>query len=831
MLHGLAGLLIALVFASLPALADSQDQRFLSGLRDRRLFDLAERYCRDQLALPTIDDRRKAEMSVELSRTLVDQAMSVAPEARDPLWQDALSQLETFIKSTPQYPELVMLRVQAALVQLAQGELLRQEAEIVADNGPRLDHARKLLSDASTRLDSIVREIETQLRERNLKRDAPAGSLDALALGHLRKNVALQQSRAMRNLAQTFAVGSADAIASLQRAVEVLQPLLGLDPSDPLGLTARVDEITCLRLLGDRTSAAGRLAGLDELKPPPSITLRARAETVRLLLDVRQLAEAVKLAESAPPAGAESAEWDYAVLETSVAAWRAAHEAKQEQDAQRWQQTAIAQVRTIDRKHGPYWSRRAETLLAASLAVNPGSGDLDVLQRSAESLYRSGQLDKALATYDQLATLATDAKQVQRAFDASFTAAAIEQSRNRFVEAAARFRQTALKTVQLDKAREAHLAAIWATAKAYPSPTADQSRLYSELLAEHLKHWSSGATADQVRLWFGQMEEARRQWRAAVDAYRAIAQDGPLFETAIRAIARGYLTWLQDERGKGNATDELAAEAAGYFEQVITRGQGRWPERWSPIDRLAAVTAAQIWLHHARGRADRAAQILSAALNDPAEASEAWLREARLLAIAAEASLGKVDTALGRAQQIGGADIGQLVGLLEMLDREAGRAAPEVRKALGQLTLELVERRDREAKPTADQQRRIDLYLGKSLAAVGRREEALAALKQLAAAATTDGNVQAAYASLLSEGTSTADQQAALEKWREVERRSKAGTARWFQAKLGLATGHLQLGNRDRARQIIELTKLLHPDLGGEPFQSQFLAVLKQCDK
>ncbi len=134
---------------------------------------------------------------------------------------------------------------------------------------------------------------------------------------------------------------------------------------------------------------------------------------------------------------------------------------------------------------------------------------------------------------------------------------------------------------ELDKAREAHLAAIWNTAKAYPQPSPEQTTLYQQLIAEHLTNWPSGATSDQARSWLGQLCEGRRDWSAAVDAYRAISASSPLYEPAFQALARSYLAWLGELRGKEQPTEALATTAATFFEQAITRGLNRWPEKWS----------------------------------------------------------------------------------------------------------------------------------------------------------------------------------------------------------------------------------------------------------
>ena len=63
----------------------SSDQRFLAGLRQRRLFELAEHYCTGRLKEPELPDRRRVELTIERSLTLADWAVNSPPDRREPL--------------------------------------------------------------------------------------------------------------------------------------------------------------------------------------------------------------------------------------------------------------------------------------------------------------------------------------------------------------------------------------------------------------------------------------------------------------------------------------------------------------------------------------------------------------------------------------------------------------------------------------------------------------------------------------------------------------------------------------------------------------------------
>ena len=82
--HFLAIVLLVLFssFGLLESQAQSRDQQLIAGLRDRRLFELAESFCRQKLAAPNLDDAAKTELTVELLRTYALHAIHEAPAER-----------------------------------------------------------------------------------------------------------------------------------------------------------------------------------------------------------------------------------------------------------------------------------------------------------------------------------------------------------------------------------------------------------------------------------------------------------------------------------------------------------------------------------------------------------------------------------------------------------------------------------------------------------------------------------------------------------------------------------------------------------------------------
>ncbi|MDZ7616672.1 MAG: hypothetical protein U1E05_06690, partial [Patescibacteria group bacterium] len=163
-----AGLLAA---CSLAAAADepSADARFLAGLRQRRLYELAQRYCEDQLGRDDLVASRRAELTIELAQTLADHAAGSDAPARDALWQRAFDAAEQFSRQHPDSPRLPLVRLQGAMTLLARGELARREGQLLAEGESRFEEAREQLRAAIDRLERLAVDLEPMRREQSLR--------------------------------------------------------------------------------------------------------------------------------------------------------------------------------------------------------------------------------------------------------------------------------------------------------------------------------------------------------------------------------------------------------------------------------------------------------------------------------------------------------------------------------------------------------------------------------------------------------------------------------------------------------------------------------------
>jgi hypothetical protein len=757
------------------------EQRFLTGLRERRLFELAESYCKRELAEAYASRRRRAELTIELSRTVLESALYAKPPQREELFAAAAKVLDEARFDGPDDPWRAPVAVQRGVIELVEGELLREEAQALSAPDAALAPARDRLREAVTRLRQAQAAVEEHLRAAN--RIAPGATArpdepTAVELAALKRHVDYQLARAYRNQGESYPPRSADRAAALDQATKALEQLARSETTDELTWQARLDEVVCRRLLGDLDGAERMLALIDKQSPPADVAERARAQRIRVRLDAALLDEAKKFITDADAVAATAAspEVRLAVLEWMLASSRVAAKENRTADATDWQNRAAALAKLIAERHSAHWARRAETLLAATAATAP-TGDVALLVKAAESFYQQGNLDRALEIYDRAFAKAMESRDESAAITAGLTAAAIERSRKRHDAAAGRLLKLVATLPEHARAPEAHLAAIYETAERLRDPTTVEKDLlaeYSQLLDEHVRRWPLDPTAAQA-------------W---------------------------YLVGLL-RRQQGNK-----AEAAAAFEKVVPQPL---PEIMSPVVRDAAWAVVRLWAELPDDRRHRLFDVVqhlrkSAKTEAEKASAEAWL-------VLAEVGLGRFADAESRAKQLSAPLADDDASIVARLGELAAKRPAEVRPQIAAVTLRMIELRrlaTAGAAPTRAE--------AQALTIAGRTAEARKVWEAVAAAHLRDGALQEEFAEFLLTQSDRDSASAAAVKWRAIERASPESSDRWYRARLGLARAYLQSGDKARAAQLIELTAALHPDLGGAEMKAKFEEVSRDIE-
>ncbi len=842
-----AALAVAAMFGPLAhALAqETPDERFLEALRGRGMYDVAAAYAERRWRDPQVPDAQRVLLAVEAARTYTEQALVSAPGDREPLWRAAEKTLTESQLALAESPRLVLLQLQAGLTWLARGELGREEAP--PGDGPELEAAREALRNAASGLETTADRVGELLRETRLGRRTPQGALAEWELAGLERNIGYQSARVYRNQALCYPPQSADRVNSLSQALEKIRPVARLPVADRLVWRSRIEEAIALRLLGNLTAAQQAITGLAEAaKDEPWAALVGRAEQIRLLIDAGQVDQAIQLADqfgrqppdpsTDPTMSAAAGELDLARLEATIAAAAAARQARNNTRAAELAKSAAQEVQTIQARHGPYWHRRAELLLARSVTGAVGSSDVDALVAAAVGLYRGGQFNESIATYDRATSLAASAGDDNQVAELAQTAAAIAVEQGQFAQASRRYAALARRLGTSSRAPAVHLLAITAAAEAIRAAEPggrDQALAdYEMLLAEHIESWPDAPTAGQALLWQGKLHQSRSEWPEAIAALCSVKESSPQYAAAIAALVNCYDAYLSKLQRDDQPTDEIGRNAAEFFDDIVRKQvRSRGPAGGttsSPLAVDAAMAAATIWMQYTDDRFAEAGKSLETALAGADGLSAESVAQAQGLLLVALSGQRRLGDAMLVVDRSAAAPLDRQVEMLDALVRIALPEEYDVRQ--GALALRVVRRVEPQAARLSATQRRVFAQSrAAALALSGDVARALAEYEQLAQQFPNDGQVQEAIAAILARSADPDVLRRALAKAREIERRSPPPSPLWFRARMLEVETLLHLGEADEAAKLIELTRVLHPDLGGAEDAARFDELLQEA--
>jgi hypothetical protein len=810
--------------------ADSADQRFLDGLRHRRLFQLAEKHCEQRLQDSKLETWERGTITIELVRTYAEHAANASSDQRPSLWKKADDAAIEFLRTRPNDPQQVLIKTQQALSILARGELARLESEIAADPRIALAEAREVIRQAAKMLESLDAELVLEIAAR--RRIKAVNALTADELSSLLHHVRYERARAARNQALSYASGTPDHIAALSQAIDLLdEPLRETVKDEPLGCKVRLEVAICQRLLREHESAEQTLQELDSDAVPTDIRLSARAENVRLALGMNRTDEALRLLSLGRGTSGQilSPELDFAHLETYVALWQAAADAKQATETEKWRNQAIQAVQLIEQTHGPYWARRAEILLVRVGGERSG-GSVEILRRAADDFYLKGQLDEALATYDKASAAARSANELQSAFELAYKGALLEQKRSLYANAATRFRELSVAMKNHLQAPNAHLLAIVNEAQIWKADSTRRNQ-YVGLLEEHVAIWPDSATASRASLWLGGVFEREQAWEKAVTAYRAVHRSSEQSDEAVRGADRCWNEWFRVRTSAGENIEAAVADAVSWFEAGFVVRDGGLPNPWTASQRNMLLAAARLRLKWTSGDRKVIEMRLRRALEDQPEPSLEWSADARaLLVLALAGQPGREMDARQVISQLGNSPPEQLLGIVRQLGVYQVSATDPTRTDLAKLQLLVLDRLPGDL-TRLPPELQVEIVRLRSRALLGASDPkgAISEFAKLVREQSRDGNIQAEFGDLLLASPDSADWQRALEQWRIVASKSEPRTRRWFRAKFGVAQAQFQLGNKEESAKLI---RYLHAteNLAGSGLEKEFLELLRKCE-
>jgi len=774
-------LLFCLAFV-VPTFADiASDQAVIDRLLGQGKFDHAELLCREQLQ-GDVPIERRAAFTVELLRVLTEKARQSTMVDANKILRSAQTSGESYLKADSESTQRWLVEFQLALLPRLRGDLRQWQMGGVRGDSLHLQYLR----DSRKQLQSLATRMDVQLRNSGgKKKSRRSAGLSDKAMRELRARVALELGKTYRAQAEAYPPDSADRSLAAAEGARVLDRVAPTAVTPDSWWRSRMEMMACLRLKSDWAASAKRFEVMLAGRMPAGGKAELRAEAIRIALARKNWSRVKSLVASGVPAldltkpdlRAAADDMGLAYVEAYLALATRAQQSGDTTAARDYETRAAAAV-DARQDASAYWTRRVESLLARGAG---STGGVSLTVRAARGLYRQGKLAEAASAYRRAAEQAILAGDRNEVVSLSMTAAAVllELKQPAQVEEASRLlRAVSVKNADLPAAADAHLLAIKLVAPR--DNVAGNGEVYLELLNEHLRWWpknTTGKTADQVAWWRGKFHEHAGDHSAAWKDYQSISAE------------------FQNSRPASVAALRMALLAS--------------PEK-SPLALKQSLDVLRARMQTAEGNADEGWLVLAEGFN----------------------RLGRREEAAEAIAQVHSATGIQWLNLLIAAEPD-GDATEESRASSAAWRLLLIEKGTTGASELSElsetQQQHWQRLHAVALMDAGTPESNAKAADQVARLLKQlpkDAQLNELNARLL---TKSDDLSTALPAWRKVVAGSPPQSRRWYEAKYELAQLHWKQGDSQRASQMIELLRALHPDLGGAEQKKKFLALLNKC--
>ncbi len=846
-------LLICLPISTLRS--DETYPRYFEQLRQRGLFSLAEAEAISRLSNAKLSLADKSLFAIELSRTLTEHAGFVPDDQRDELWQRAQKVIQDLLDQDRQNPKAILLSGQLASVLVSQGDWLRAERELRPFDESMLNQARMV----STKATEQLQVIEKKLTEppRDVKKTG-AGSPSGYELRALLHQVRWQLAQSSRNLAELAPGGSAERSTSAINAEQSLRRLIGV-ADEPIQSLAKVLLVTCSRLKGDVPRAADMLTGLEKSEPNPgeAVLDAMVAERVRVFLELQRPTEAVQLLLKTRNRR-QRLTGEMWLLQTRalIALREITLEKQQETLSESLTEQINTAIERCEEQVGGFWSRRCRQLWENVQTTRKYGPELDSLMQRARMDFTAGRIDAALSQYAVSETTARKGGQTDLAMELGLTRASILLDQKQFEKAASEFFRLVSEYPKNERTTKAHLLGTYALGRLFDEKKSEQRRqAYTDAIDRHLKDYPGDPTSNEARFLKGQLEEQRLQATQALPLYLQVEAGHARAEDAMNGAARCYETILRRLNERRLPSADFQREAIERLSQFLsTRGDST--EAWSASTAEVALRLAAILLmgsseispiaeagtaristqpqasivsrcRQAEDWLTRVAAFVSQQGSDLSNATmtDAFQKKMIPLRIVALSGMGNTADA-ERILDQKSVSPAQMLDVVEKLTRFVGATSAAEQKRIASLQRLVIQRLDqRRDELSAEQCQLLDQCLISAYATSGEIGKTVELAKRLSEQFAKDADKQRELAQLLSEIPKPEAVSLLKQCWRRVESLTKPGSQEWLTARKEVLAACIRLGQLDEARKLIQLTKVLYPDLGGEPLKAQFEAI------
>lgn len=809
--------------------AGESDDRFFQGLRDRRLFSLAEEHCVSELEAARLTPTRRVELSLELSRTYVEHAQYISGAEQVELWDQAAAVIDNVLATKQILPNRELLAIQRGLVSVSKSAFQRAHCDLFVEDAA----ARQAGLDAGRDAIQRFRQIESDLEKGRYE-------LSSREKRQLLRNVRLQLGLASLEIAQLQPLDSPDRAEALLNANEWLDQM-GERPSlDDAGWNARIGMAVCYRLQGNPGAARREVTALMTDTPTDVYILdRMAAEYVRLLLLDDKAADAGQFfVKHRQRHKRLSGELHLLKVETLMQIRRLAVEHNSAELAKQLDAQLDVAIKHVDLEVGGYWSARCRVLVDRLSESNTLGTEAAELMQSARSQFNAGRTQESAQGYLAAARAAEKSGKSKPAADFRFTAASILLQSKDYANANVAFDLFVTKHAMDERVANASLLKAWSLGRIYNSDrTPEHREAYSASLKNYRERYPETDGAGDAHWMLGQLEEQQRQVVTALELYLQVPAQhryGPSARLAVCRIYELIFDRLAAESAAPLKVQKWQVRATADLTAMIKRFTEDGPLSYGKAEFL--LRTAQVFLKFPSpdyAGVDRLLETVNAAMQTE-RIDDDELANQRRVSLLAEARRARIVSLAGRKQtaqaalllnQLATQDSAEFLDVVDGLSKLAEQRNDGLAFELGLLqikALDLLEARTSNGSNAAVDTRRLKLMRVQALMTTAGYGDAIKLLQQILKTSPKDQTIMAQLAAAYE----AANRKESIEKshavWKRVESMNKPGSVAWCDARYHVARLGLKLGLVTETQKLLKVTRLLYPNLGNAEISARF---------
>ena len=840
---------LTLLVSAAPVSAEisfEETRTYFEGLRQRRLFTVAETVCLRKLNDRSLNIAERSWYSVELSRTFAAHAAfaSSLDEERE-LLDRARRIPEALLEQKPDHPQRPLLQAQSLFVSAGEVETLRLRLELT----PFSDELRKrALALAEETLPALAK-LETQLGAelRDPSRDVLGEKLKPFELRGLQRTARFRLASLLLDKSLLLPSTSPDRAEALSQSDELFRRLAAGEPGVLVTWQSQLGLLRVNRLRGDLEAVSRMINAMEKDEPPPEILDEVIAENIELLHRERKFASALEELRVRREARHQlTGRLTWLMTRTMLELWTLARDRGEPELAQGLMQDASSFVALAQSDPGGFWGERCRLLLSTATVTRNYGPVVAPLVQKAQIKFAEGKTSDATQLYAeafQIAQKATPADPETTA-ELGYTFASLLLKSEQPAQAAQIFGAVVEANPRGARAAEADLLRAYCLGVVYQDKPAKETReAYTAALDAHRTRFADSPTSHEATWYLAQLEERRLQTTAALQLYKTIPVSHPRGEDAQVAFARCSESILKRLRQLNKPAAEWEAAVNGWLVSVTT-------PMLAPTE-LLSTTQAELLLCGARIRLtltqpdfEAANLLLDRVLTArPPEFSPDFdtqavarytvtaeqLAMANQLRIVSLAGAGRVSEAAAILNRASSRGPDELLILLDGLSAATAGQTDAVKKSLGELQVDVTRRSgiDITTLPK-DQRMPFLLRIAEASELAERPREAADTYARLLKEQPEDLSVRRSLARLRSQLSSRDDQLRAKQHWQKIEGKYKPGSDPWMESRLEIIQCHIRLGEIDEAKKLLTVTQLLYRNAGTPEIRQQFSQAARQ---